>query len=756
MLENQLEKAQFLRRNAAIVMTLLLIAVAVGPVSAQMMPKSTSSEAAEPAAVDLSAADLTPEERLALIARMNDSQIRDILIQQVGAAETADSGSTDVIDSLGDQVHAVRGNLRKTLAEFVNLPSVIPFAVDRLTAGRGPSHLWLVLLGLAAMFVVGAFVEWLFRRATARFLQRDDDVGDAEIGAKIGFLSMRAVLDAVALVIFAVAAIAVFFILYQGHEPTRALVMSSLSVVLIVRGASVFSRFLLAPKATRYRILPIDDDDAGYVHKCALWFAGIAAFALLISSLMLLIGVETSLFNLILLLVGVIAIVVLLAMIWRGRGLVRKYVEVPSDGVTAPILRLAVDTWHIFAMIYVLGLFLVINFFRLAGEPVASGVGIVSLLVVIGLPLVDAAIRRLLSGKPSDEQDEVGPYRQVLVRTARILLVLSAVVLLTRMWGADLFSLAQQGIGASFSRAILDVAFTVLVAYVGWQLAKTAIDRQIQVESGDEEGQEADAEGGAGASRLRTLLPLFRRFLQITIITMMVMIVLSSLGVDIGPLIAGAGIIGLAIGFGAQTLVKDIVSGVFFLVDDAFRLGEYIDIGSVKGSVEKINVRSFVLRHHRGPLHTVPFGEIQFLTNYSRDWVILKLEFRVTYDTNINKVKKIFKKIGADLMEHEELGPFFLEPLKSQGVKAMEDSAIIVRAKFTAKPGKQFQIRKEVYSRVQQAFQENGIHFAHRRVAIDLPPGFDQSAPENRPVVEAAGAAAAASEDIAKAGAKAG
>jgi len=756
MLKFQIMKAELARRGVAVAMALLLIMAAAGSVSAQMVPKTGSDTAAEPAAVDLSAEDLTPEERLALIARMSDSQIRDILIQQVDAAESAGGESTDVIDSLGDKVHTVRGNLRSTLAEFVNLPGVIPFAVDRMTAGRGPSHLWLVLLGLAAMFVVGAIVEWLFRRTTARFLLRDDAAGDAEIGAKLGFLSMRLVLDAVALVIFAVASLAVFFVLYQGHEPTRALVMSILSMVLIVRGAGVLSRFLVAPKATRYRILPIDDGDAGYVHKCGLWFAGIAGFALLINSLLRLIGVEQSLFNLIMLLVGSIAIAILLVMIWHGRGLVRKYVEVPSEGVAGPIVRLAVDTWHIFAMVYVLGLFLVINFFRLAGEPVGSFVGIASLLVVIALPLIDSAMRRLVSGKPSDEQGEVGPYRQVMVRTGRIVLVLITVMVLTRMWGADLFSLAQKGIGATFSRALLDVSFTILIAYVGWQLSKTAIDRQIQLESGDEEGQEADAEGGAGASRLRTLLPLFRRFLQITIITMMVMIVLSSLGVDIGPLIAGAGIIGLAIGFGAQTLVKDIVSGVFFLVDDAFRLGEYIDIGSVKGTVEKINVRSFVLRHHRGPLHTVPFGEIQFLTNYSRDWVILKLEFRVTYDTNINKVKKIFKKIGADLLEHEELGPFFLEPLKSQGVKAMEDSAIIVRAKFTAKPGKQFQIRKEVYNRVQQAFQENGIHFAHRRVAVDLPPGFDQSAPENRPVVEAAAAAAAVADDGTKAGAKAG
>jgi len=185
-----------------------------------------------------------------------------------------------------------------------------------------------------------------------------------------------------------------------------------------------------------------------------------------------------------------------------------------------------------------------------------------------------------------------------------------------------------------------------------------------------------------------------------------------------------------------------MVSGLFFLVDDAFRRGEYVELGGIRGTVERINIRSMVLRHHLGPLHTVPYGEIQHLTNYSRDWVIMKLEFRVGYDTDIDKVKRIFKKIGQDLLEHPELGKDFIEPFKSQGVKSMEESAMIVRGKFMAKPGTQFTIRKEIYTRVQQAFRENGIEFAHRRVKVDLPADLDLSAEKKRELAEVAAAAA--------------
>ena len=202
------------------------------------------------------------------------------------------------------------------------------------------------------------------------------------------------------------------------------------------------------------------------------------------------------------------------------------------------------------------------------------------------------------------------------------------------------------------------------------------------------------------------------------IVAIAAMIALSDLGIDIAPLFAGAGVVGLAVGFGAQTLIRDVFSGAFFLIDDAFRLGEYIDIGEVKGTVEKISIRSMQLRHHKGPLNTIPFGEIRHLTNFSRDWVVMKLPLRVTYDTDVEKVRKLIKNLGQELLEHPEIGDQFLEPLKSQGVYQMEDSAIIIRVKFMTKPGDQFVIRKLVYARIRDLFIQEGIKFAHKEVTV--------------------------------------
>jgi len=235
--------------------------------------------------------------------------------------------------------------------------------------------------------------------------------------------------------------------------------------------------------------------------------------------------------------------------------------------------------------------------------------------------------------------------------------------------------------------------------------------------------QEAWIEQAAATakSRLASVLPLVRITLQIAIIVMTVLLGLSQLGLNITPLLAGAGVVGLAVGFGAQALVKDIVSGVFFLLDDAFRLGEYIDVGDTVGTVDKISIRSLQLRGAKGPVHIVPYGEIHKLTNHSRDWVIVKLRFTVPYDTNVEKVRKIFKKIGIEMMQNPEYAEDMLQPFKSQGVADVNDVGIVVRGKFTAKPGTQFMMRKEIFSRVQEAFEANGIQFARKEVRVQFP-----------------------------------
>ena len=326
-------------------------------------------------------------------------------------------------------------------------------------------------------------------------------------------------------------------------------------------------------------------------------------------------------------------------------------------------------------------------------------------------------------------------YEQLARQVSGILAFVAGFYALVLIWDANSRLRKMPAV-----ESLLDVMVILFIGYIVYHLFRIWIDTRIAEEVGDGEAAEMGDEGGmAGASRLATLLPLFRGAILAVVVVSIVLIALMELGINVSPLFAGAGVVGLAVGFGSQTLVRDIFSGAFFLIDDAFRKGEYIDIGSVKGTVEKISVRSFQLRHHLGALHTIPFGEIKVLTNYSRDWVIMKLPLRVTYDTDVEKVRKLIKKLGERLLEDPVIGENFIQPLKSQGVIEMQDSAMIIRVKFMTKPGDQFLVRKRVYEEIRELFAREGVKFAHREVTVRLADGETKDlTPDQREAVAGA------------------
>ncbi|MDI7861658.1 mechanosensitive ion channel family protein [Rhizobiaceae bacterium n13] len=263
-------------------------------------------------------------------------------------------------------------------------------------------------------------------------------------------------------------------------------------------------------------------------------------------------------------------------------------------------------------------------------------------------------------------------------------------------------------------RGVLGGVLILLFADLVWQLVKAFINRRLEL---------AQIAGGtdeelARKGRLLTLLPTLRNFLAVVIAVVAVLMVLAGLGVQIGPLIAGAGIFGVAIGFGSQALVKDVISGIFYMTDDAFRVGEYIQSGSYKGTVESFSIRSVKLRHHRGPVFTIPFGSLGAVQNMSRDWVIDKFMLQVSYDADIAKVKKLVKGVGAALLEDPEMGPQIIETVKMKGVEQFGDYGITLSFAVMTKPGFQAKIRRTAYLMIREAFAANGIEFASPVVQV--------------------------------------
>lgn len=348
------------------------------------------------------------------------------------------------------------------------------------------------------------------------------------------------------------------------------------------------------------------------------------------------------------------------------------------------------------------------------GVPLPGITVLVTIVVVFLTPHLDALIAT--KANRAMEGARVSIVGVALRQTLRFALLVFMLTMLGAVWASPLAS----GFGInlrSISAEALHVALIATGAAFLWNLLATTMTR-IALGGGQLAGH-ADAHAAAGnggpnvaaspRSRLGTLVPLIGLTGKSAIVALAFLSVLVSMGVNVWPLITGLSVFGLAIGFGSQTLVKDIVSGLFFLVDDAFRIGEYIETSGAKGTVEKISVRSVTLRNPRGPVATVPYGQISKVVNFSRDYAIEKIQFRVAFDTDVELVRKLFKKIGQDILADPELARVVIETFKSQGISSVEDGTLIVRGKFVTKPGQQTMVKRAVMKAVHQAFRENGI-----------------------------------------------
>lgn len=354
-------------------------------------------------------------------------------------------------------------------------------------------------------------------------------------------------------------------------------------------------------------------------------------------------------------------------------------------------------------------------------------------LVIAGLAFIVDRVMGL-SERAVAEIPEAGDRRvgfllrwlPVLRRAIRVGAAFAILVILAEVWLVAQLGLVEPERWSDVRHSLITAAVTLFVGYVVWSIVHRWTERHATPKGGfDPDGEDAASKP---ASRLSTLLPLFRILLGIGILVMTVLITLSQLGVDIAPLVAGAGIFGLALSFGSQALVKDIVSGIFFIADDAFRVGEYIDTGKLKGTVEKISLRSLRLRHQNGQIHTVPYGELSAITNFSRDWATMKFNIRLARDSDLEKVRKTIKQVGLAMMEEPELKPEFLQPLKMQGVADIADTALVIRCKFTVRPVKPTWVQREALKRLHKAFAEKGIAFASGTVTVQAAGGADATA----------------------------
>jgi small-conductance mechanosensitive channel len=692
------------------------------------------------ATVDLSA-DLTDAELQAMLGRLSDEQVRDILIAEFAARRAEEAAPSEgLLTNSRDIGETLITNASALLAKFPQLGKGFGAVWDRLSQAGG---VWKAFLAFAISVLAGGIVRYYWRQGGAK---RQRAIAERNAGkgpyASLSVIGGGAIVLLIALsgsIAFALTAMAVLYLLFH-HPDIRFFASSYIAVVTVVLIVRTVVDIMFPLNWPVFRMLALSDEATRRVHWFALTLSGLWMFETITSDVMAQFGAPAGVPGLLTLMLGLLWIMMALAgTFWIHRATVDILPPPEERGFVAMLTRnwaalLAFNfaiTWVIFtggALVF-------------GNVDVVAGNIFVSMLVFLGLWISYRVAVLYLRAQPMHDA-----VKMTIGNAARSFAFAGGLIVILSVWGLDPATLAAGGATGRGLQTFINVLLTAVIGWAIWDFLSTIIDVRVAAENPQsEDGEESgDAEGGLGASRTATLLPLLRSTALVVIGVVCLFTALSSLGVNVGPLVAGAGVIGLAIGFGAQTLVKDVVSGVFFLIDDAFRRGEYVDLGSVKGTVERISVRSLQLRHHLGAVHTIPFGDIAALTNYSRDWVIMKLPLRLTFDTDPQQVKKIVKRIGAEFMEDELVGDGLLEPPKSQGVIQMEDSAMILRVKFKAVPGKQFVIRRELLHRIRAAFEEAGIRFANREVTVRV--NEDATPEERKDAINAAASEAASAE----------
>ena len=293
-------------------------------------------------------------------------------------------------------------------------------------------------------------------------------------------------------------------------------------------------------------------------------------------------------------------------------------------------------------------------------------------------------------------------HRQILVFVLRPIIWMVVVISVARIWGYRLDGIMATTIGQRLTATVFSIAATLLILTAVYEFLNATIDRHLN-------RIDKTTKLPVATPRMRTLLPMLRNTIFIFFSSMAVLVFLSAIGINIGPLLAGAGVVGVAIGFGSQTLIKDFLTGLFIVAENTVSVGDIVNINTLGGVVEAISIRTIRLRDADGSLHILPFGEVSKITNMSKGFAYALVDINVAYDSDLEKTMNVLRDIGAQLQADPVFKRVILEPIEVMGVEKFNDSSITLRARIRTRPGKQWDVKRLLLLRIQQRFLQERI-----------------------------------------------
>jgi len=658
---------------------------------------------------------------------LEDEQSRQQLIDQLRgmaddvAAEPAASADADpsLPRQLAEATSRIVGDVGSQLTSVIDVVGGLvtgsadaTSSFDMTAFTSAAINLGLVILATVALFII---IRRLARPLFTRISQWSlNGQGLTPVLRLVLCVALAAVIDVLVVAVAYVGGnlVATFAVGEAGELSTRASLFLNAFLVIELLKAAV--RMLFSSRYEGLRLLPVAAADATYWNRWIARLIGLVGYGLMVVVPLVNVYLSPALGQSVGTLIMIGAFIYAVSVVLRNRVRLRDALNHKADTATMAASRVSLQlfarTWHLFALAYFL-MVLVLTLTRPADAlPFVLFATLKTLATVVAGLLLSSLLTQTIGRRIRLSSDlrrklpllepRLNSYVPNALRVIRTLIVVIVVLMVLSAWGAfDLVAWYASEAGRGLVGKVVSVSVILVIAIAAWLGLASLIEHKLNPETGR----------GMPSARTQTLLALFRNALAIALITMTAMIVLAEIGINIGPLIAGAGVLGLAIGFGAQKLVQDIITGIFIQVENAMNTGDVVTVGGITGTAEKLSIRSVGIRDLAGTYHIVPFSSVDTVSNYMREFGNHVGEYGIAYHENIDEAIEQLKLAFEDLRASEEHGASLLEPLSVAGVVALADSSVNIRVIIKTTPGDQWAVGRAYNRLVKLRFDEAGI-----------------------------------------------
>ena len=622
------------------------------------------------------------------------------------------------LDAMGDQVTGAVEAAR-------DLPRLMEWLTVKATDELVRRQLGEVLLRLAAIVGAGVAVDQLLVAVILSWRRtRPPEAKPAPLALAMA-VTLRTLADLVPVAAFAAAAWGTA-LLFRLTGPEKVAAPRAIAAYASVRRVMVAARLLASPRQPSLRLLPMDDETAEYLVIWLRRLAGFGVFGWFAVEAARLLGLPSGVHQFGLKSLGLAVATMLVIFILQNRATVADWLRKPpsnplfGDRLQVLKARLA-DVWHVLAVLYVAGVTLVWALQVRGGFEFLLRATILTAVILTLSAAVSALLRRAIDRGFSISPETRDRFPLLEARANRYLPILhlvlrGAVGLLTLLalaqaWGMDILAALASDGGKRVLSSGVSIAVVLVAALVVWELVHGAIERYLTA-------TDPDGNARARSSRARTLLPLARNAVFLVLLVLVSLIVLSELGVNIAPLLAGAGVVGIAVGFGSQKLVQDIITGAFILFEDTIAVGDAVKVGEHSGAVEAMSIRAIRLRDAQGSVHTIPFSAVTTVVNLTKGFSYAVIDVGVSYSEDTDRVAAVLAEIGTEMQAEPRWAAAIVEPLEVLGVERFDASAVVIRARIKTDPDEKWPALREFNRRMKKRFDAEGIEMPFPQTTV--------------------------------------